>query len=136
MSLHGVFANTCDIRVRRSAGIVSCLGVAYATRNACSNCINALIWRLFVLQQREEQGVVIAELLEHGQQVIVARGGRGGRGNADRPDPAPGMASDDRERGEPGEVTYLLLETKTMADVGFVGLPNTGMQPSVNCRTC
>jgi len=70
-------------------------------------------------------GELIGDLTEHGQRLIVCRGGRGGRGNATYATPsnqAPRMA----ERGEPGEEKTLLLELRLIADVGIVGAPNAG----------
>ncbi|NMO95320.1 GTPase ObgE [Paenibacillus lemnae] len=73
----------------------------------------------------DDTGEVIADLTRHGQQVIVARGGRGGRGNirfATPNNPAPELA----ENGEEGEERYVTLELKVMADVGLVGFPSVG----------
>ena len=72
-----------------------------------------------------DTGKVLADLVEHEQEVIVARGGRGGRGNcrfATPSNPAPEIA----ENGEPGEERNLTLELKLMADVGLVGFPSVG----------
>jgi GTPase len=73
----------------------------------------------------DDTGEIIADLVEHGQEVIVAKGGRGGRGNArfmSNTNKAPTLA----ENGEPGEEHYLVLELKLLADVGLVGFPNVG----------
>ncbi len=72
-----------------------------------------------------DTGELIADLVKANDQVIVARGGRGGRGNsafASSTNQAPKWA----EKGEPGEERTLLLELKLLADVGIIGLPNAG----------
>lgn len=72
-----------------------------------------------------EQDFVLVELLEHGQEIVAARGGQGGRGNkrfATSTERAPKFAED----GEPGEQRTLALELKLIADVGLIGKPNAG----------
>jgi GTPase len=68
---------------------------------------------------------VIADLVENGQRAIIAKGGRGGRGNsrfATPSNPAPELA----ENGEPGQERDVILELKLLADVGLVGFPSVG----------
>lgn len=72
-----------------------------------------------------DNGRMIADLVEHGQEAVVARGGRGGRGNirfASPRNPAPEIA----ENGEPGDELDVELELKVLADVGLVGFPSVG----------
>ena len=73
----------------------------------------------------EETDEVIADLTTHGQEAIIVKGGRGGRGNtrfATPRNPAPDMA----ENGEPGQERYIRVELKLIADVGLVGFPSVG----------
>lgn len=72
-----------------------------------------------------ETNLIIADLTKSDEEVIVAYGGRGGRGNialATRTNPAPSYC----ENGEPGEVRKIKVELKLLADVGLVGLPSVG----------
>ena len=72
-----------------------------------------------------DTGSIIADLTKHGEEVIVAYGGKGGRGNvtlATRNNPCPSFA----ERGEPGEARKVKVELRMLADVGLVGLPSVG----------
>src|SRR6266511_4046763 len=70
-------------------------------------------------------GTVLADLVGAGTSVVIAQGGRGGRGNAALANTrrrAPGFA----ELGEPGEAVDVVLELKSVADVGLVGFPSAG----------
>ncbi|AMB98527.1 GTPase ObgE [Aerococcus urinaehominis] len=68
---------------------------------------------------------VLADLVDHGEECVVAKGGRGGRGNikfATQNNPAPEIA----ENGEPGQERELILELKLIADAGLIGFPSVG----------
>ena len=72
-----------------------------------------------------DNGMVIADLTKNNEEVVVAYGGKGGRGNvtlATKSNPCPSFA----ERGEPGEVRKIKVELRMLADVGLVGLPSVG----------
>jgi GTPase len=68
---------------------------------------------------------LIADLVEDGQRFVLAKGGRGGRGNAVFKS-STHQAPREFEYGEPGEQLIVELELKTLADVGLVGFPNAG----------
>lgn len=70
-------------------------------------------------------GELIADLTEHEEEAVIAKGGRGGRGNirfANAKNPAPYIS----ENGEPGEEREIELELKILADVGLIGFPSAG----------
>ena len=72
-----------------------------------------------------DSGELLADLTQVGQEELIVKGGRGGRGNVrfrSSTNQAPRLA----ERGEPGQERWLTLELKLIADVGIVGVPNAG----------
>ena len=72
-----------------------------------------------------DSGEVVAEVLDHGQEVVVAKGGRGGKGNTFF-QTATHQSPREWQPGEEGQIRALELELKLIADVGLVGQPNAG----------
>ncbi len=77
---------------------------------------------------------LLADFCEHGEKILVAKGGRGGRGNralrtTDNPLPR------EAEEGQPGEKKRVVLELKLIADVGIVGFPNVGKSTLLKALT-
>lgn len=78
-----------------------------------------------------DTGLIIADLTKENEEVVVATGGRGGRGNtafATATNPAPNFS----EHGEPGEEKTLKVELRLLADVGFVGMPSVGKSTTLS----
>lgn len=78
-----------------------------------------------------ETGECLGEIVEHGQTLLLARGGKGGRGNTRFATPtnrAPRVA----EKGTEGEKRTIRIELKLLADIGIVGLPNSGKTTLLN----
>ncbi len=74
---------------------------------------------------RNADGGILADLDAQGARVVIAKGGRGGRGNP-RFANSQNRAPMEREEGLPGEELELFLELKTISDIGLVGFPNAG----------
>ena len=81
-----------------------------------------------------ESGDLLGDLTSHGQQLLVCKGGRGGRGNVhfkSSMNQVPRTA----EKGEPGEEKRLRLELKLIADIGIIGVPNAGKSTLLSVLT-
>ena len=79
-----------------------------------------------------DTGLIIADLSKKDQEEVIARGGRGGRGNTAFKTQT-NTAPDYSEKGEEGEKRTLKVEVKLLADVGLVGLPSVGKSTIISC---
>jgi GTP-binding protein len=102
----GIHGKGKDLHGRSGADAVVIVPVGTVVRNA-------------------DTGEILADLVVQDQEIIVAKGGRGGRGNANFTSPTH-RAPTRCEEGYPGEVVKLSLELKLIADVGIIGFPNAG----------
>jgi GTP-binding protein len=114
-----------DPRLRREIRAES--GAKGSSRNRTGSDGRPLEIRvpLGTMVHRSDDGALIADLSSDGAQLVAARGGRGGRGNARFATPTR-QAPDSAERGGAGQICELRLSLKLIADVGLVGFPNAG----------
>lgn len=111
-------------------------GLRGAKQNMTGRSAEDLVLRVApgTLVYNHETGELLGDLVESGQRLVVAKSGRGGRGNARFATPTnqvPRIA----ERGEPGQSLTLRLELKLIADVGIVGVPNAGKSTLLSAVT-
>ncbi len=125
LSADGQLATLMDFRYRRQYKGVS--GARGSGANCTGKSGEPLVLRIppGTLVRDVESGDVLGELMDEGDEVVVARGGKGGWGNA-RFATATNQAPRRADPGEPGEERRIALELKLIADVGLVGEPNAG----------
>ena len=76
-------------------------------------------------EEADPDATLLGELLAPGERLVVARGGRGGRGNVHFVS-STHQAPKHAQKGEPGESSWIELELKLIADIGLIGAPNAG----------
>jgi GTPase len=89
---------------------------------------------LGTIARDEETGKKEGEILEHDQEIVWIKGGRGGLGNAEFATPT-NQAPEHAQPGEPGQESWKVLELKVLADVGLVGFPNAGKSTLLSVMT-
>lgn len=80
---------------------------------------------------KDEEGNILSDLVNDGDEVIITKGGRGGRGNQWFATPT-NQTPTNAEKGEKGEEKTIYLELKLIADIGIIGLPNAGKSTLIN----
>jgi GTP-binding protein len=128
-----------DVIIRAVAGADTLAGLSHqrhwvgeaGQRGGPANCTGKMGRAVYIdvppgtLVIDADRGHTLRDLVEPGEQVVVARGGKGGRGNRSFAT-ATNRAPRQFTLGEPGEERRLILELKVIADCGLVGLPNAG----------
>lgn len=83
---------------------------------------------------KDENGLLIQDLIEEGQEFVMLKGGKGGQGNCNFAT-STNQAPEYFQPGLPGEEAIIQLEMKLIADIGLVGFPNAGKSTFISCVT-